>query len=58
MDPVNLFPLNKILFTAYIRHKTMSQEHTENMKSKALNIIGLYLLTGCAAYKVAPVKSI
>ena len=35
----------------------MSQEHTENMKSKTTDIIGLYLLTGNAAYEVASVRS-
>ena len=34
----------------------MSQEHTKNMESKTLDIIGLYLLTERAAYKVAPGK--
>ena len=31
-----------------IRHKTMNQEHTKIMKSKTLDIFGLYLLTGSA----------
>ena len=47
----------EILFTLYIRHKTVSQELTKNIKSRTLDIIGLYLFTGSAAYKVIPVKS-
>ena len=44
---LHIFPLNKILFALYVRHKAMSQEHS----------IFLYLLTGSAAYKMACVKS-
>ena len=51
------FPLDEILFTMYIKLKTMSREYTKNMKSKTLDIIALYLLTRSAAYKVAIVKN-
>ena len=43
--------------STYFMQGAFNQEYTKNMRSRTLNVIGFYLLTGNAAYKLFSAKS-